>query len=79
MTACPGSMITVAAPLARPADQWYRENFGILAFNCSMLVTKLSSENPKIKFIDSFVELGGGVDDVSFWRHDGAYVEIDFR
>ena len=29
--------------------------------------------------ISSFVELGGGVDDVLVWRRDGAYVEFGFR
>ena len=30
-------------------------------------------------FDSSFVELGGGVDDVPGWCSDGAYVELGFR
>ena len=43
--------------------------------------SRFSKSNPLLgqKFYISFVELGGGVDDVLVWRCDGAYVEFGFQ
>ena len=41
--------------------------------------TKIALIDQSAKFYIFFVELGGGVGDVPFWCHDGAYVEFGFR
>ena len=50
---CPDSMITVTAPLLRPASEWYTQHHGLLEHNCRAGVQSLSVINPRIRYLDT--------------------------